>query len=116
MAIISNVYFARGSVTVDGLDVTMNDVVIATGATDDTIIKSLTIINNDSADSVVYIKRRDASDVVYQTIKLFLPAGALRVLWNDFHVLEEGHALVLQSDSDDTEAVVSCYEGVSLTA
>lgn len=116
MTIISNVYFARGSVTVDGLDVTMNDVVIATGATDDTIIKSLTIINNDSADSVVYIKRRDASDVVYQTIKLFLPAGAFRVVWDDFHVLEEGHDLVLQSDSDDAEAVVSCYEGVSLTA
>ena len=116
MAIAAKTYFGKGSVTVDGLTVTMNDVQILAGAANDTIVRSLTIINNDSADSVVYIKRRDASDVVYQTIKLFLPAGALRVLWNDFHVLEEGHDLVLQSDSDDTEAVVSCYEGVSLTA
>lgn len=114
MSIVSKTYFAKGSVTIDGLNVTMNDVLIMTGAVNDTIIKSLTVINNDTTDSVVYIKRRDASDVVYQTIKIFLPANQSRILWDDFHVLEEGHDLVLQSDSNDTEVIVSCYEGVSV--
>ena len=116
MSIVSKTYFGKGSVTVDGLTVTMNDVLIMTGATNDTIVKSLTIINNDAADSVVYIKRADTFGSVYFSIKVFLPPDQSRVLWDDFIVIPEGHKLLMVSDRDDTEVVVSCYEGVSLTA
>ena len=113
MDIAAKTYFAKGSVTVDGLTVTMNDVQILAGAANDTIVRSLTIINNDAADSVVYIKRADTFGSVYHTIKVFLPPSQSRVLWDDFIVIPEGHKLLMASDSDDTEVVVSCFDGVS---
>jgi hypothetical protein len=113
MAIASKTYFAKGSVTIEGLIVTMNDVQILAGAANDTIIRSLTIYNNDSADSVVYIKRADTFGSVYFSIKIFLPANSSRVLWDDFIVIPDGHKLLMASDSNDTEVVVSCFEGVS---
>lgn len=114
MSIAAKTYFAKGSVTVDGLTVTMNDVQILAGAANDTIVRSLTIINNAAADSVVYIKRADTFGSVYFSIKVFLPPGQSRVLWDDFIVIPEGHKLIMASDSDDTEVVVSCFEGVSV--
>ncbi len=113
MAIAAKTYFGKGSVTIEGLTVTMNDVQILAGAANDTIVRSLTIHNNDAGDSVVYIKRADTFGSVYHTIKVFLPLNSTRVLWYDFIVIPEGHKLIMASDSDDTEVVVSCFEGVS---
>lgn len=113
MSIKEVTYYASGSVDIEGINVIMHDVVIAVGSVKDSIIRSLSIFNGDSFDSVAYIKRQDENGTIYQTIKVFIPPGQTSVIWNDFNILNEGHKLLLASDSDKVVVTIDCFEGVS---
>lgn len=111
MSILPTIYKATGSVTIVGTTVTPNDVLVMTGAVNGSLIKSLELVNTDAYDAVVHIKRRDGSDVVYQDIKVDILPFKTVMLWDDFNVLNSGHDLILTSDSNDIDIVVTCFEG-----
>ena len=86
---------------------------IATGADNNSVIRSVEICNNSGTDATVVIQRQDAevSPTVYGTVTLVLDAGDYVTMFVGAQViLPAGHELQVGSDQDDVEIIANVID------
>jgi hypothetical protein len=86
---------------------------IATGAANNSVIRSVEICNNSETNATVVIQRQDAevSPTTYGTMTLVLEAGDYVVLFVGAQIiLPADHVLQVGSDQDDVEIIANVID------
>ena len=108
------------SVTGSGGDAVANNVLLLTGASMGTVMKSLELISGNEP-CIVHVIRTDGTEPVnasidevasasYATIEIEMKANDYLVLWEGFFVLPHNHKLYFNATSPSCRAVVNYVE------
>ena len=103
-----------------GGDAVANNVLLLTGASMGTVMKSLELISGNEP-CIVHVIRTDGTEPVnasidevasksYATIEIEMKANDYLVLWEGFFVLPSNHKLYFNATSDSCRAVVNYVE------
>ena len=105
------------SVTGSGTDLVASNVLLLTGASMGTVMKSLELISGNEA-CIVHVIRTDGTESSidgvasksYATIEIEMKANDYLVLWEGFFVLPSNHKLYFNATSNFCRAVVNYVE------
>lgn len=105
------------SVTGSGTDLVASNVLLLTGASMGTVMKSLELISGNEA-CIVHVIRTDGTESSidgvasksYATIEIEMKANDYLVLWEGFFVLPYNHKLYFNATSNFCRAVVNYVE------
>lgn len=100
---------AQGVVDISGDTPVSTEVLILTGTSSGTVVKSLELTTGNES-SYVDIIRKDGLDVDYSTIHVEMKANDYLVLWEGFFVIPNQHKLYLKADSNLVQVVANVIE------
>lgn len=86
-----------------------NEVLLLTGVSGSTIVKSLQLINSDES-CTAYIIRKNENDLIYSSIRVDLKANDYLILWQGFFVIPSGHSIWFSSNSLGCKIVANVVE------
>lgn len=84
-------------------------VLLLTGVSNSTIVKSLELINGDES-STAYIIRKNEEGVIYSNIRVDLKANDYLLLWQGFFVIPQGHTIYFACNSLQTKIISNVVE------
>lgn len=90
--------------------VTAEQVLLLTGASGSTIVKSLQIITGNESCCVEIIRKTSDNATPYATIKLELKANDYLLLWQGFFIIPNNHLLTFKADSNKCTIVANVVE------
>lgn len=106
MALTLKNYSGTGSINGS----TINEVVLLTGASNGTIVKSLQIITGNESCYLKIKRKKNNSDTPYAIIEIELKANDYLILWQGFFVISNGDILSFQVDSNFCTLVANVVE------
>lgn len=86
-----------------------NEVLVLTGTSGSTIVKSLELINSNES-CTAYIIRKNENDNVYSTIRVDLKANDYLILWQGFFVIPYNHKIYFSCNSLGCKIVTNVVE------
>lgn len=83
---------------------------LLTGASGGTIVKSLQIITGNESCYIEIIRKTSSEASPYATIKLELKANDYLLLWQGFFIIPNNHLLTFKTDSNKCTVVANVVE------